>query len=192
MLTIEFPGYRKLVTALDEAVARHDTQEKTDALRKALCRLIRDEDIRLPDCVFETADDHYARRELYRSEDHGYCVTAMTWGPGQGTPIHDHHGMWCVEGVWRGALEITQYQLLERDARNYHFNSVGAIQAGPGSAGSLIPPHEYHTILNPSDSAIAVSLHVYSAPMTQCAVFHPLHDQWYQRGESELTLDQVH
>ncbi len=191
MLAIEFPGHRKLVTALDEAVARSGTPEKTDALRKALCRLIRDDDIRLPECVFETAGDHYARRELYRSDEYGYCVTAMTWGPGQGTPIHDHHGMWCVEGVWRGALEITQYQLLERDAQNYHFNSVGAIQAGPGSAGSLIPPHEYHTILNPSDDAIAVSLHVYSAPMTQCAVFRPLHDQWYQRNDSELALDQV-
>ncbi len=26
----------------------------------------------------------------------------MTWGPGQGTPLHDHAGIWCVEGVVEG------------------------------------------------------------------------------------------
>jgi hypothetical protein len=100
--------------------------------------------------------------------------------------------MWCVEGVWNGALEIAQYQLLERDDCRFRFNFVGAIQAGPGSAGSLIPPHEYHAIRNPSDDAIAVSVHVYSAPMTCCSVFKPTADQWYERGESQLALDRVH
>ena len=192
MLATEFPGHRKLVDAIDAAVACDCTHEKTDALRKALCKLIRDDAIRLPDCVFEPVGEHYARRELYRSEDYGYCITAMTWGPGQGTPVHDHHGMWCVEGVWRGALEITQYELLEHQADRYRFHSVGAIQAGAGSAGSLIPPHEYHTIRNPSDDAIAVSLHVYSAPMTQCSIFRPLQDQWYERAERALALDRLH
>jgi predicted metal-dependent enzyme (double-stranded beta helix superfamily) len=116
----------------------------------------------------------------------------MTWGPGQGSKIHDHHGMWCVEGVWRGALDITQYQLLEQDDSRYRFNPAGSIQAGPGSAGSLIPPHEYHCIRNPSDDAIAVSLHIYSAPMTQCAVFDPIEGQWYRRDERTLALDQLH
>ncbi|GAB3040578.1 MULTISPECIES: cysteine dioxygenase family protein [Oleiagrimonas] len=192
MLALEFPGCRTLVDALDHAVSHASTTEITDALRNTLCRLIREQEVELPACVFEAHPEHYARRELYRSEQHGYCVTAMTWGPGQGTPIHDHSGMWCVEGVWRGALEITQYELLEHEERRYRFNSVGAIQAGPGSAGSLIPPHEYHTIRNPSADDVAVSLHIYSGPMTQCAVFAPLEGQWYERGDRALSLDQLH
>ena len=149
--------------------------------------------MKLPDCVFEACADHYARRELYRSDEHGYCVVAMTWGPGQGTPIHDHDGMWCVEGVWNGALEIVQYELLEHDAQHYRFQPVGSIQAGAGSAGSLIPPHEYHSIRNPSDNAVTVSLHIYSGPMTQCAVFQPLpEDRWYERDVRVLGLDRVH
>ena len=191
MLALEFPGSRTLVEALDAAMDHATTPEITDALRNTLCDLIRDQSVQLPECVYADNADHYARRELYRSERHGYCVTAMTWGPGQGTPVHDHHGMWCVEGVWRGALEITQYQLIEHDLQRYRFNPVGSIQAGPGSAGSLIPPHEYHSIRNPSSDSIAVSLHIYSAPMTCCAVFQPLDTQWYQRDERQLTLDQV-
>lgn len=192
MLALDFPGCRTLVEALDAAVDQRSAAEITDTLRKTLCRLIRGREVELPACVFEACGDHYARRELYRSERHGYSVVAMTWGPGQGTPIHDHSGMWCVEGVWHGQLEITQYELLEHAEPRFRFQSVGAIQAGAGSAGSLIPPHEYHAIRNPSDDAIAVSLHIYSGAMTCCSVFRPLGDRWYERGERSLGLDQVH
>jgi 3-mercaptopropionate dioxygenase len=193
MLTLDFPGSRILIDAIDAAVAKPNTHDLTDSLRNSLCKLIRENAVKLPDCVFEPCAEHYARRELYRSEEHGYCVVAMTWGPGQGTPIHDHDGMWCVEGVWNGALEIVQYELLEHDAQNYRFQPVGSIQAGTGSAGSLIPPHEYHSIRNPSDNAVTVSLHIYSGPMTQCAVFQPLpEDRWYARNVRVLGLDRVH
>ena len=193
MLTLDFPGSRTLIDAIDAAVAKPNTHDLTDSLRNSLCKLIRENAVKLPDCVFEPCAEHYARRELYRSEEHGYCVVAMTWGPGQGTPIHDHDGMWCVEGVWNGALEIVQYELLEHDAQNYRFQPVGSIQAGTGSAGSLIPPHEYHSIRNPSDNAVTVSLHIYSGPMTQCAVFQPLpEDRWYERDVRILGLDRVH
>jgi predicted metal-dependent enzyme (double-stranded beta helix superfamily) len=113
----------------------------------------------------------------------------MTWNPGQGTPIHDHAGMWCVEGVWRGALEVVQYELCEHDDVRYRFVPAGVIQAGAGSAGSLIPPHEHHTICNASDTDIAVSVHVYQRPMIRCSVFEPAGGDWYARGERQLSLD---
>src|SRR5690606_40789575 len=97
MLAVEFPGSSRLVDSLDSAVRKDCAASITDALRQTLCRLMRERTVSLPDCVYEAASDHYARREIYRSEDHGYCVIAMTWGPGQGTAIHDHAGMWCVE-----------------------------------------------------------------------------------------------
>ena len=108
-MTLDFPGSDKLIASLDAAVALGDDRAVTDALRKTLCAMICDEEVALPACVLEPIADHYARRELYTSPEHGYSVVAMTWGPGQGTKIHDHSGMWCVEGVWKGRLEITQY-----------------------------------------------------------------------------------
>lgn len=193
MLTLDFPGSGELIKAIDDAVTQPTTHELTDSLRSSLCRLIRDQAVTLPSCVFEANPEHYARRELYRSEEHGYCVVAMTWGPGQGTPIHDHDGMWCVEGVWNGALEIVQYDLVEHDGDRFCFQPIGSIQAGAGSAGSLIPPHEYHSIRNPSDSAVTVSLHIYSGRMMRCAVFQPLpEDRWYDRDVRTLGLDRVH
>lgn len=193
MLTTEFRGHRELIDAIDTAVAQADNFAITNSLRNSLCDLMRDKAVSLPECVFETAEGRYARRELYRSDEHGYSVVAMTWGPGQGTPIHDHDGMWCVEGVWDGALEVVQYERLTDGEGHYRFQPVGSIQAGPGSAGSLIPPHEYHTIRNPSSDSVAVSLHIYAGTMTRCAVFQPSEGEYcYDRIDRQLGLDPVH
>jgi 3-mercaptopropionate dioxygenase len=186
---IPFHGHEALVARLDGAVAQGDSQAVTAALRELLCSTIRDPAVRLPDCVHDPIADHYARRELYRSRDLGYSVVAMTWGPGQGTPIHDHSGLWCVEGVWEGQLEITQYELLEHQGDRFRFRAAGAMQAGTGSAGSLIPPHEYHTIRNASPEAVAVSLHVYQAPIECCSMFRPLGDEWFIRVDKTLSTD---
>ena len=186
---IAFPGHDKLVSAIDAAIAAGDQHAVTAAVRNALCRLIKDRDVRLPDCVHEPIVDHYARRELYRSPTRGYSVVAMTWGPGQGTPLHDHSGLWCVEGVWHGELEITQYELLEQSGDRFRFRAAGGMHAGPGSAGSLIPPHEYHTIRNASADGIAISLHVYQAPLDACARFCPLGGEWFVRETACLASD---
>jgi predicted metal-dependent enzyme (double-stranded beta helix superfamily) len=188
---LEFPGHDKLVRAIDEAVACGDQHAVTSALRGVLCGLIRDHDVCLPDCVHEPVQDHYARRELYRSPVHGYSVVAMTWGPGQGTPIHDHCGLWCVEGVWDGELEITQYELLEHEGERFRFRAAGGIHAGPGSAGSLIPPHEYHAIRNASADRIAISLHIYKAPMEACSMFVPQDGEWFTRAAKALPQDRA-
>ena len=187
---MDFPGHDKLVAALDAAVASGDEHAVTAALRNTLCRMIRDRDVQLPACVHDPIDDHYARREIYRSPELGYSVVAMTWGPGQGTPVHDHCGLWCVEGVWDGELEITQYELLESDGERVRFRAAGGMQAGPGSAGSLIPPHEYHTIRNTSADTVAVSLHIYKAPMEGCSMFEPQEGEWYARRAKTLCVDE--
>ncbi|KRB04470.1 cysteine dioxygenase family protein [Lysobacter sp. Root690] len=188
---LDFPGHDKLVAAIDAAVSVGDEHAVTAALRNTLCKMIRDRDVNLPDCVFDPIQDHYARRELYRSPELGYSVVAMTWGPGQGTPMHDHSGLWCVEGVWDGELEITQFELLEREGENFRFRAAGGMHAGPGSAGSLIPPHEYHTIRNASNDAVAVSLHIYKAPMECCSMFEPRDGEWFQRVDKTLKTDEA-
>jgi len=63
------------------------------------------------------------------------------------------------------------------------------LRGGCGSAGSLIPPHEYHTLRNASDDALAISVHVYESQMERSAVFDPLGGDWYQRRIQALQAD---
>ena len=185
----DFPGRSHLIDTIDAAVSLGDNTAVVQALRSDLCRMMRERSVELPTCVLEPVQGHYARREIYISPQHGYGVIAMTWGPGQGTPIHDHDGLWCVEGVWHGQLEITQYDLTERNGERYRFTEVGSLIAGTGSAGSLIPPHEYHTIRNASDTDAAVSLHIYQRAMTCCGIFNDMGDGWHMHSSKQLQLD---
>ena len=50
MLALEFPGSRRLVDSLTAAVCHDCPTEITDALRNTLCELIRDPEVKLPDC----------------------------------------------------------------------------------------------------------------------------------------------
>ncbi len=188
---VDFPGCAKFIAAIDAAVTAGDQHAVTSAVRNSLCNLIRDPDVALPMCVHDPIVDHYARRELYRSPRHGYSVVAMTWGPDQGTPLHDHSGLWCVEGVWAGELEIVQYELLERDGERFRFRAAGGLHAGPGSAGSLIPPHEYHTIRNTSSEDVAVSLHIYKAEMACCSKFQQQDGEWFTRESTQMATDKA-
>jgi 3-mercaptopropionate dioxygenase len=172
----EFRGREALLAVIDAAYAQGNDEALTHSLRDGLCRLIRERAVSLPECVFEPVEGHYARRELFACPERGTTVVAMTWAPGQGTPIHDHCGLWCVEGVWQGQLEITRYELEEEDGERSRFSKHETLIAGAGSAGSLLPPHEYHTIRNPQPDLVSISLHVYQRAMGTCATFEPIGD----------------
>jgi predicted metal-dependent enzyme (double-stranded beta helix superfamily) len=188
---LDFRGRDALLDVVGAAYAQPDGESLTHALRDGLCRLIQTRAVSLPECVFEPVEGHYARRELYACPERGTSIVAMTWAPAQGTPIHDHCGLWCVEGVWQGQLEITRYELEEEDGDRARFTRYETLIAGAGSAGSLLPPHEYHTIRNPAADRIAISLHVYQKAMGTCATFEPVGGDWYQRGSKALCLDQL-
>lgn len=188
MSALGFTGLKPFIEQLDRAVNQPNDEAVTEAVRQLLCRSIRQRDIELPEEVYQRDADSYARRLLYQSPEYGYSVVAMTWGPEQGTPVHDHSGMWCVEGVWAGFIEVTQYELMETDGDRFRFESRGCIEAGKGSAGSLIPPHEYHTIRNPHSDETAISIHIYSGEMVHCNKFRPLGNGWYGRQGCDLKL----
>ena len=189
MPSVEFEGANRLILLLDEAVRRAEPRATTHAIKDLLCEMFRNRGMDLPSSVCQPCEASYARRLLYKSPDLGYTVVAMTWGPGQGTVIHDHAGMWCVEGVWQGQIEVQQFEMRERQGERFRFEHCGTVQAGTGSAGCLIPPHEYHLIRNPLPDQNAVSLHIYGGEMDNCHVFESEADGWYQRKNKPLSYN---
>lgn len=191
MNDLAFTGKEHLIDLIRSACSASDTQATMAILRDGLSALITSKSVYLPECVYEPLEGHYARREIYKCPETGVSVVAMTWGPGQGTPIHDHCGLWGVEGVWQGEIEIIQYELLEDHSERCRFERLTPVLGGVGSSGCIIPPHEYHTIRNPSPDKIAISLHIYKDSMGDCSIFEPLGDGWYSKGRKLLCLDPV-
>ncbi len=141
----------------------------------------------LPQRYQRTLPDTYARRLLHRDPGGRFTMVLMTWGPGQGTPLHDHAGTWCVEAVLQGEMEVTQYDLVEQDGLRYRFVQRSATRAGVGTSGCLIPPFEYHVLRNALPEAISITLHVYGGEMLRCAAFVPQGEGWFLRTERALT-----
>jgi len=135
-------------------------------------------------------DGCYARHLVFHGEDSGCCIVAMTWGPGQGTPVHDHDGTWCVECCLEGKLEVVQYECEGEEARSdeslYRFVPRESQTVGRGAVGCLIPPYEHHIIRNPFEER-AVTLHVYGKELKKSSCFYPVQGDLYRREERQLS-----
>ena len=177
-----------LIARLDAAVKLADTDAITGRVKRELEDAIQAHEILLPERFHRIRPDGYARRLLYRSDALGYSAVVMTWAPGQRTPLHDHAGIWCVEGVVEGRMDVTQYDLVEELSDRYRFEARGCVHAAVGSAGCLIPPFEYHVLANAIDRP-SITLHVYGGEMTECHIFEPAGDGRYIRRERKLAYD---
>jgi len=127
----------------------------------------------LPDRFLVPSKNRYARRLLHKDPAERFTIVVMVWDPGQGTPIHDHCGMWCVECVVLGRIRVTQYDMVPfTHGPLVEFREAGCVTAGFGEAGALIPPFDYHRIENAFDTT-AATIHVYGGEMLSCTAFHP-------------------
>jgi predicted metal-dependent enzyme (double-stranded beta helix superfamily) len=177
----------ELIRRLDVAVAVKDDAVRAQNVKRVLEDIVASGEQFIEPQFLTPAPDRYARRLMHRAPQDRYTVLAMVWGVGQGTPLHDHAGTWCVECVYRGRIRVTSFSVRGGDPEKgvVQFEKETVIMAGVAEAGALIPPFEYHMIENP-DPSPAVTLHVYGGEMTYCHVFRPV-DGGYLREYRELS-----
>lgn len=179
-------GIDLLIDRINTAVEYGDVPHITGEIKDTLTELTRCSALRLPDRLAAPVLRSYARRLVHRDEKRGYTVVAMIWGPGQHTELHDHAGIWCVECVMEGALDVTQYDLVEQDHQRCRFVEQRKVRAGVGDAGCLIPPFEYHVLSNPLHDRTSVTLHVYGGEMDHCNVYMPCAEGWWEATEKRM------
>lgn len=160
-----------LIERLERAIDRGDPAATAHAVKRELVEHSGELARLLPERFWHPDEGGYARRLLHRGD--GYTVVVMTWGPGQATELHDHAGIWCVECVVSGALDVTQYDLVEERSGLYRFEPRTRVRAGVGDAGCLIPPFEYHVLANALPEATSITLHVYGGEMDHCNTYRP-------------------
>jgi predicted metal-dependent enzyme (double-stranded beta helix superfamily) len=182
-----FHGLTDLIERLDAAVALRRPEAITARVKSDLSDLLSRSVLQLPETYWRMRQEGYARRLLHQNPQLGYSAVVMTWAPGQCTPLHDHGGLWCVEGVVDGAMEVTQFDLIDQSNGSYAFTERGRLRAEVGSAGSLIPPVDYHVLGNALPDRPSLTLHVYGGDLTKCHVFLPRPDGLYERHDRALS-----
>lgn len=181
------PGLSELVRRLDAAVSEPTAEAITARIKAVLEDVLGRSALDLPQRFRQTRLDCYARRLLYEDPSRRYTAVVMTWGPGQGTPVHDHGGLWCVEGVVDGEMSVTQYSV-EPEGEFFRVRPAGrTVVAGVGSAGRLIPPTDYHVLANARPSAASITLHVYGGNLDGCRIFVPGDDGRYRQDVRALS-----
>jgi len=182
---MESPLLEELIALLDEAASITATTGCCQGVKDALEKIVAsgndfiDPHFLVPDAT------KYARRLLHKDPLGRYAAMVMVWDVGQGTALHDHAGMWCVECVYRGRIKVVSYSMQGNEGDEYRFSPEKVVYAGPGEAGALIPPFDYHTMENAMDVP-AITLHVYGGEMKWCNAFLP-NENGYKLERRELS-----
>lgn len=174
----------ELIRRLDEAVTQQQVHGCCQAVKVALEEIVASGEDFIDPHFLQPAKDKYARRLLHKDPEGRYTALVMVWDVGQGTALHDHDEMWCVECVYRGRIRVTSYSKDSQDNELYQFTKEKQVYAGVAEAGALIPPFEYHVLENDAETP-SVTLHIYGGEMTKCHVFLPTEDG-YVREERQL------
>ena len=97
----------------------------------------------------------YMRHLLYVDPEDEFVITAITWLPGQQSPVHGHY-VWCAYGIVEG--ELTE-ELFRAPGALLEPIATKVLRAGEIAALDLGGPI-YHRVSNRSRQPV-VTLHVY-------------------------------
>jgi len=111
----------------------------------------------LPEAYAAADGRAYRQYLLYADPLERFSIVSFVWGPGQGTPIHDHR-VWGLVGVLRG----------EEISVSYERQPDGSLRAGPaerlptGTVAAVSPEiGDIHAISNGLSDKSSISIHVY-------------------------------
>jgi predicted metal-dependent enzyme (double-stranded beta helix superfamily) len=180
-------GVETLIARLDSAVSLAGVDAITARVKTDLEELLGAGSLTLTAALVSPRPDCYARRLLHADPTGRYTAVVMTWGPGQATAVHDHGGLWCVEGVVSGAMVVTQYDVQRHADGTATVYPLQRLEAGMGSAGRLIPPTDYHVLGNADPDGASVTLHIYGGSLDDCHVFVPTGDGRYREEARHLS-----
>jgi predicted metal-dependent enzyme (double-stranded beta helix superfamily) len=113
----------------------------------------------LPAALLEPDPDNYRIHQLHVDPAGRFSVSAMVWGPEQGTPIHDHT-VWGMVGVLKGRERCEEFApLLEPGGPLVH----GEVhELAPGDIDLVSPTvGDIHRVSNALADGVSVSIHVY-------------------------------
>lgn len=152
---------RRFITGMTHLIDEdaHDEARILKAGRQMLGELVAVDDW-LPDFCAEPHPDHYCQYLLHCDPLERFSVVSFVWGPGQGTPIHDHT-VWGMIGMLRGA-EVAQSFTLGPAGSPPLAGRIDRLE--PGTVEAVSPTiGDVHQVRNAHPDRPSISIHVYGA-----------------------------
>ena len=116
----------------------------------------------------------YRRIPLTDGAKQGYEALLIVWPPDHATPVHDHDGLWGIEFVLDGVLEVEAFDLSLQE--HPHLVSREATILGVGDHVAFSDADYAHRCRNLSSNRPTLSLHIYGGELNTYRSFHP-HDE---------------
>jgi predicted metal-dependent enzyme (double-stranded beta helix superfamily) len=121
--------------------------------------------------VDAAATTPYRRLALANNDEHGYEALLILWPPGHATPVHDHDGLWGMEIMLDGVLEVEAFDLSVQ--AHPHLVSRGVSVIGIGDHLAFSQADYAHRCRNLSSNLPALSLHIYGGALDTYRSYHP-------------------
>lgn len=154
------PRLQRFVQQLSHAIERSADEAALLAAATPLLQSLVAHDDWLPDHFAQPHPAHYQQFLLHADPAGRFSVVSFVWGPGQGTPIHDHT-VWGLIGMLRGAEEGQHFT---RDAQGRWQPSGPAQRLLPGQVEAVSPTlGDVHRVRNALPEQVSISIHVYGA-----------------------------
>lgn len=149
---------RGFVTSFAELLNTGSREEEILEAGGALLAGLVSRDDWLPDEYARPSSDGYRQYLLHCDSRERFSVVSFVWGPGQGTPIHDHR-VWGLVGVLRGAEQVETFRR-RHDGELEQFGAADYLDEGEVDAFSP-RTGDIHRVSNARPHEPSISIHVY-------------------------------
>ena len=158
------PRLQRFVQQLAQVIEHSADETELLAGAAPLLRSLVAHDDWLPEAFAQPHPQHYQQFLLHADPAGRFSVVSFVWGPGQGTPIHDHT-VWGLIGMLRGAEEGQHFT---RDSRGRWQPEGPAQRLLPGQVEAVSPTiGDVHRVRNAAPDQVSISIHVYGADIGQ-------------------------
>ena len=151
---------RDFVIGMADLVTREHDEARLVAQGRLLLATLVSVDDWLPEAFARPDSARYQQYLLHCDSRERFSVVSFVWGPGQGTPVHDHR-VWGLVGMLRGAERVEDF-VLDQDGRMRAAGAPRILDAGEVDA---VGPEvgDIHRVANALADQPSISIHVYGA-----------------------------
>ncbi|MEW9522157.1 cysteine dioxygenase [Streptomyces tubercidicus] len=184
------------VTALIDAVSRTKSQADELTRQEALERL----SDALTEFTASTENQRFAAqyqpsgnytRLLLNSPQDAYQVVLVFWGPGQGSPIHDHDNTIGVVSALTGATKEIKYIVTRHEGERVKLIEGTEFTIAPGRITPILPEDDkqLHLMVN-EEAHWSATVHVYLNAIHRYRHYTPTPSGAFRTAETQLWFDE--